>query len=137
MTRHPILALTCCVLALAGSSLAACSTQKTFLYDSYSNEVAAAKIRASKKVWIKTVDCDHDLLVAELKASGFTIDRSQADYAVSVSEDQFAVTFNIYDGKSDALIYSKVYFRFEEQETHEQFRAFIRQNLADFTAGKA
>jgi len=133
MTRHPILALTCCVLA---SSLAACSTQKTFLYDSYSNEVAA-KIRASKKVWIKTVDCDHDLLVAELKASGFTIDRSQADYAVSVSEDQFAVTFNIYDGKSDALIYSKVYFRFEEQETHEQFRAFIRQNLADFTAGKA
>ncbi|MEO8903924.1 MAG: hypothetical protein ABI488_16510 [Polyangiaceae bacterium] len=134
MTKYPTLALSCCLLV---GGLGACSTQKTFLYDSYSNEIAASKVRASKKVWIKTVDCDNDLLVAELKASGFTIDRSQADYAVSVNEDQFAVTFNIYDGKSDVLIYSKVYFRFEEQETHEQFRAFIRQNLADFTAGKA
>ncbi len=133
MTRYLKLAFTGLLLG----TLAACASQKTFLYDSYSNEVAASKVRASKKVWIKTVDCDHDLLVTELKASGFTIDRSQADYAISVNEDQFAVTFNIYDGKSDALIYSKVYFRFEEKETHEQFRAFIRQNLADFTAGKA
>ncbi len=113
------------------------AAKKPSFYDSYANEIAASRVRASKRVWIKTVDCDHDLLVTELKASGYTIDHSQADYAISVSSDQFAVTFNIYDGKSDALIYSKVYFRFEAEETHEQFRAFIRQNLADFTAGKA
>lgn len=124
-----------CLLGLA--VLPGCGSQKTFLYDSYANATLSAKVRASKKVWIKTVDCDHDLLVAELKAKGFTIDRSQADYAVSVSEDAFAVTFSVYDGRSDALIYSKVYFRFEEDETHEQFRAFIRQNLEDFIAGKA
>ncbi|MEI9950157.1 MAG: hypothetical protein WDO74_14575 [Pseudomonadota bacterium] len=133
MTKYLKLAF----IGLLLGALAACGGQKTFLYDSYANEIAASRVRASKKVWIKTVDCDHDLLVTELKASGYTIDHSQADYAISVSSDQFAVTFNIYDGKSDALIYSKVYFRFEAEETHEQFRAFIRQNLSDFTAGKA
>lgn len=120
--------------ALLGS--AGCATQKVFVYDSYANEQASAKVRGSKKVWIKTVDCDHDLLVAELKQQGFTIDRSQADYAIGVNEDGLAVTFNVYDGKTNELIYSKVYFRFLEEETHEQFRAFIRQNLNDFIAGK-
>ena len=117
--------------------MAGCGSQKTFVYDSYANAVASAKVRTSKKVWIKTVDCDHDLLVAELKSQGFTIDRSQADYAVGVSEDAFAVTFNVYDGRSDALIYSKVFFRFEEEQTHEQFRTFIRQTLEDFIKGAA
>lgn len=120
------------VLALSG-----CATQKVFVYDSYTNQEAAAKVRASKKVWIKTVDCDHDLLVTELKQQGFTIDRSQADYAIGVNEDGLAVTFNVYDGKSNEIIYSKVYFRFLEEESHEQFRAFIRQNLTDFIAGKS
>ena len=133
MTRYLKLASTGLLLG----SLVACGGQNAFLYDSYANKIAVAKVRTSKKVWIKTVNCDHDLLVTELKASGYTIDSSQADYAISVNEDQFAVTFNIYDGKSDALIYSKVYFRFEEEETHEHFRAFIRQNLTDFSAGKA
>ena len=117
--------------------VAGCGAQKTFVYDSYANTLASSKVRSSKKVWIKTVDCDHDLLVTELKAQGFTIDRSQADYAVGVSEDTFSVTFNVYDGKSDALIYSKVFFRFEEEQTHEQFRAFIRQTLEDFIKGVA
>lgn len=130
--RTLILAGIPCLMALAG-----CGSQKTFVYDSYTNTVASTKVRASKKVWIKTVDCDHDLLVAELKSQGFKIDRSQADYALGVSEDAFSVTFNVHDGKSDALIYSKVFFRFEEEQTHEQFRAFIRQNLEDFIAGKA
>lgn len=122
---------------LAGMLLLGCASQKVFVYDSYSNQEASAKVRGSKKVWIKTVDCDHDLLVTELKAQGFSIDRSQADYAIGVNEDGLSVTFNVYDGKSNELIYSKVYFRFLEKETHEQFRTFIRQNLTDFIAGKS
>lgn len=124
-------------LILGLVALGGCATQKVFVYDSYSNKEASAKVRASKKVWIKTVDCDHDLLVTELKEKGFTIDRSQADYAIGVNEDGLAVTFNVYDGKSNELIYSKVYFRFLEEESHEQFREFIRQNLTDFIAGKS
>lgn len=124
-------------LIAAASLLGACASQKVFVYDSYVNQEASAKVRSSKRVWIKTVDCDHDLLVTELKAQGFTIDRSQADYAIGVNEDGKAVTFNVYDGSTNELIYSKVYFRFLEKETHEQFRDFIRQNLNDFIAGKS
>jgi len=122
---------------LSGALAFGCASQKVFVYDSYTNQQASAKVRSSKKVWIKTVDCDHDLLVTELKEQGFTIDRSQADYAIGVNEDGLAVTFNVYDGKSNELIYSKVYFRFLKEETHEQFREFIRQNLTDFIAGKS
>ena len=122
---------------LALTALAGCGGQKVFIYDAYNNATASARVRSSKKVWIKTVDCDHDLLVAELKSQGFVIDRSQADYAIGVNEDAQAVTFNIYDGKSNELIYSKVFFRYLEEETHEEFRKFIRENLADFISGKS
>jgi hypothetical protein len=62
---------------------------------------------------------------------------ARVDYAIGVNEDAQAVTFNIYDGKSNELIYSKVFFRYLEEESHEQFRKFIRDNLADFIAGKS
>lgn len=121
------------IATIAALATTACG-QKYVYYDDYVNGAARSKLQASKNVWIETVDYNNDLIATELKALGFSIDASKADFVISVSDAQTRMTFTVREAKSNDIVFSKVAI-FTIIPTLDDRRDFIRQNLQLFLKG--
>jgi hypothetical protein len=121
-------------LAVLGSGCA----RYNATYDEYLDVNAQARVAKSKNVWVSSVDYNNDLIVVELKAKGYTIDASKADYSIDLDTEVHwggfpTLTFSIKDAKTSKIIFSRVAFGpVGRPMTNDDVQHFIRSNLAEF-----
>ena len=123
------------LLAVTVTLLTGCG-QKYYYYDEYVNETARGALKSSKNVWVRTVDYNNDLITAELKRQGFTIDASKADFIITVHDESTELAFTVHDAKTNQIIFSKVAM-FVLLPSMEDRRTFILSNLNLFLGVKA
>ena len=118
------------ILALA--ALSACGGSKYVTYDEYTNAALQSKLKGSKNVWVRKIDYNNDLIIAELKNRGFAIDASKADYVLDVADDGSQISLVVWDAKGSGIAFSKV-ATFKLPPRLEDRRNFIRESINLFS----
>lgn len=127
---------------LMAASLGGCG-QKYLLYDQYLDTAGQARVGKSKNVFVSSVDYNNDLIVVELKAKGYSIDASKADFSIELDSDVFTgtsayskfilttMTFTVKDAHTGKILFSKVGL-YSKNPTNGEVQDFIRENLGVF-----